>query len=406
MVCALFIFSVLTTFVTSAQKYTTLYNFNGTDGYVPQGPLFQGKNGEFYGTTTNGGTNNLCVGDFMGCGTVFSITPDGRFTTLYNFCSEGGKLCTDGAEPIAGLIQGTDGKFYGTTSSGGAHGGGTIFSITTDGVMTIIHHFDFHNGDGTRPYAGLVQGADGKFYGTTYDGGAYLEGTVFSVTAQGSYTTLHSFFDEDGEYPAAALIQGTDGNFYGTTSIGGAGDCSVGCGTVFRINCAGKFSVLNSLSLGDGQSPVAPLVQGTDGKFYGTALYGGTGGCGGSGCGTIFSVTPSGTLTRLHSFHDVGGRNPTAGMIQGTDGNFYGTTPSGGKYYIGEIFEITSKGQLTNLASFNGADGERPYAGLIQAINGKFYGTAQFGGIYGNGTVFSISLGLEPFAEHTSETTK
>jgi|ERR1039458_8279362 uncharacterized repeat protein (TIGR03803 family) len=186
------------------------------------------------------------------------------FTTLHSF-----QVATNGANPEAGLVQGSDGNFYGTTSAGGAYGYGTVFEITTNGALAILHSFT--NGtDGVGPVAGLVQGKDGNFYGTTSAGGVDGDGTVFEITASGVLTGLHSFTGgEDGSQPMAGLVQGSDGNFYGTTSAGDA----YGYGNVFKLTTNGALTTLHSFTNGtDGASPVAGLVQDSNGNFYGTTV--------------------------------------------------------------------------------------------------------------------------------------
>jgi uncharacterized repeat protein (TIGR03803 family) len=389
-----------------AQTFTTLHSFDYTDGANPYAGLLQSTDGKLYGTTYYGGSDHFCS-RHLGCGTVFKITPEGTLTTIYNFGTDG-----RGQEPWAGLVQATDGSFYGTTT--GPHMGGTIFKIT-DGTLTTLHRFQ--GTDGTAPYAGLVQGADGNFYGTTLYGGANRCpigeadtgcGTVFKITPSGTLTTLYNFDATDGEDPVAGLVQGTDGNFYGTTLYGGAN----GDGTVFKITPNGMLTTLHSFGsqVGDGTWPDGGLVQGTDGNFYGTTLIGGSH----PDFGTVFSITPSGTLTILHSFGRQGageGLNPYAGLVQGTDGNFYGTTESGGAngelcnfgYGCGTIFKITTGGKLTTIYIFcsqsNCPDGASPYAGLVQDTNGTLYGATSGGGANGDGTIFSLQVGLGPFVE-------
>jgi uncharacterized repeat protein (TIGR03803 family) len=214
---------------------TVLYSFcaqpNCTDGYFPTAGLAQGTDGNFYGTTSQGGEN--CPGN--GCGTVFKITPTGTLKTLYLFAD------TDGAYPFAGLILGTDGNFYGTTSAGGAYGGGTVFRITPAGALTTIYSFCIQStcNDGEGPWYGdLLQATDGNFYGTTSAGGANGNGTIFSLTPSGTLTTLHSFAETEGSEPYYGLLQATNGTFYGTTEFGGDLDCnhSSGCGTFFGLD--------------------------------------------------------------------------------------------------------------------------------------------------------------------------
>jgi uncharacterized repeat protein (TIGR03803 family) len=287
--------------ITASGTLTTLHNFGPLpNGAYPSAALVQATDGNFYGTTKEGGTNScLYGGTNFGCGTLFKITPGGTLTTLHNFCSRSG--CADGQEP-GGLVQGTDGNLYGTTSAGGnaacSGGCGTIFKITTTGTLTTLH--SFHLTDGDNPGAGLIQAIDGNFYGMTYSGGANNSncrpgtcGTVFKITPAGTLTTLHKFDYTDGANPMAPLIQASDGNFYGTT--GGGGNCTTfagGCGTVFNINPSGTLTTLHSFDKTDGALPTA-LVQDTDGIFYGTTISGGANAyhaCGGY-CGTIFSLS-------------------------------------------------------------------------------------------------------------------
>ncbi len=199
-------------------------------------------------------------------------------TTLYSFCSQ--PHCTDGAVPLAVLVQAADGNFYGTTYEGGTGpDSGTVFTMAPDGTLTTLYSFAVDGPDGDQPYAGLVQGTDGNFYGTTSSFGAYGGGTVFKITPSGKLTTLHNFCSQpnctDGTDPAAALVQATDGNFYGTTDNGGTGgSCSGGCGTVFKITPSGTLTTLHSFNGADGAQPRAGLVQATDGNFYGDNLRG------------------------------------------------------------------------------------------------------------------------------------
>jgi uncharacterized repeat protein (TIGR03803 family) len=379
--------------------FTALHSFDYTDGDNPEAGLVQATDGNFYGTTTGG----------PGSGTVFKITPDGGLTSLYNFCSQNN--CPDGADPQARLVQATNGDFFGTTLEGGGGrscppaGCGTVFTITPGGVLTSLHSFGYAHG---YPFAGLLQAADGNFYGTTEgDGTPNNFGTVFEITAHGKLTILHSFDFTDGAVPLGGLAEAGNGQLYGTTVGGGANNaCSGGCGTVFKITLTGTLTTLyNFCSLSscpNGPQPEAALVQATDGNFYGTTYFGGT-----YDSGTVFRITPNGTLTTLHSFIGTDGSAPHAGLVQGTDGNFYGTTVYGGVNNGGTVFKITPSGTLTSLYSFcsrrNCTDGYWPDAGLVQGTNGKFYGTTYFGGNgscgSGCGTVFSLSVDLGPFVE-------
>ncbi len=371
-------------FNADAQTETNLYSFGSSpaDGNGPVAGLVQGSDGNFYGTTQSGGTYSY--------GTVFRITSSGACTNLYSF----GSSPTDGNGLVAGLVQGSDGNFYGTTYFGGLTGVGTVFRISPTGAYTNLYSFGY-SPDGFNPYAGLVQGSDGNFYGTTYFGGLMGGGTVFRISPTGSYTNLYSFGSSpvDGNGPVAGLVQGSDGNFYGTTQSGGTSSN----GTVFRISLTGNYTNLYSFgsSPADGDGPVAGLVQGSDGNFYGTTQSGGT-----SSNGTVFRIGLTGNYTNLYSFGSspADGNGPVAGLVQGSDGNFYGTTQSGGTSSNGTVFRISLTGNYTNLYSFGSspADGNDPVAGLVQGSDGSFYGTTDKGGTNDEGTVFALDMGLGP----------
>jgi uncharacterized repeat protein (TIGR03803 family) len=385
-----------------AQTFTNLFSFDGTDGDHPYAPLVKGIDGNLYGTTSG---YEVGLG-----GTVFKITEGGKLTTLHGFCVE--PNCADGATPIAGLVRATDGAFYGTTYNGGSNGNGTAFKITPGGKLTVLHRFcQTDCSDGARPVAGLIKGRDGEFYGTTYGGGASGNGTAFRMSPTGKVTTLHSFDGSDGAKPEGGLVQAPDGNLYGTTyGGGGTSNCStLGCGTVFKITPEGKLTTLHVFCTQsycpDGSNPVATLIEGADGKFYGTTSTGGDSesACQG-GCGTVFKITPRGKLTTLHRFCSQNncfeGTLPTGNLVQAADGNFYGTTLVGGSGYncnsgygqgCGTVFKIAS-GQLTTLHSFGTADAGSPWAGLVQDTDGSFYGTTT-GGNASYGTVFSLDVG-------------
>jgi uncharacterized repeat protein (TIGR03803 family) len=389
-------------FDAEAQTETNLHSFVGypSDGWDPQAGLVQGSDGNFYGTTVAGGTSTNCT---FGCGTVFRISPSGSYTTLYSFVGSP----TDGRSPHAGLVQGSNGNFYGTTYYAGSgpcfDGCGTVFRISPSGTETNLHSFGSSPTDGLNPN-GLVQGSDGNFYGTTESGGTNNFGTVFRISPSGSYTNLYSFGGHqanDGSGPLAGLVQGSDGNFYGTTVSGGTNGSY---GTVFRISTSGAYSNLYSFgsSPTDGENPYAGLVQGSDGNFYGTTRLGGTNG---GDNGTVFRISPSGSYTSLYSFvgSPTDGYWPQAGIVQGSDGNFYGTTTGGGSNSWGTVFRISASGAYSNLYSFVGSpsDGGEPQAGLVQGSDGNFYGTTEYGGTSSNcadgcGTVFKLTVPLSP----------
>jgi uncharacterized repeat protein (TIGR03803 family) len=433
-----------TAIAVSAQTFTTLHGFDSTDGAFPAAVLVQATNGDLYGTTPFGGANNGGGGNN---GTVFKITPSGKLTTLHSFTSTDGAQPYAGlVQTTNGDLYGTtlSGGVhlcnYAITGLNGVTGCGTLFKITPSGKLTTLYDFCSQTNctDGANPVAGLVQATNGDFYGTTVLGGANLEGTIFKITPRGKLTTVYSFCAQDGcadgAEPVAGLVQAANGDFYGTTLRGGAnntcygdyGAVGAGCGTVFKITPSGKLTSLYSFcplnGCIDGANPQAALVQATNGDFYGTTFYGGasdacSNGYEGEseGCGTVFKITPSGKLTSLYSFcTEFGcpdGEIPT-GLIQATNGDFYGATSgiyAGQIEDNGTIFKITPSGKLTTIYGFcppggdpsNCPHGAKPLAGLLQATNGDFYGTTIYGGLAlaGDGTIFSLSVGLGPFVE-------
>ncbi|MGA8153033.1 MAG: choice-of-anchor tandem repeat GloVer-containing protein [Terriglobales bacterium] len=370
------------TTVASAQTYTDLYNFDLTHGSNPWGILAQGRDGNLYGTTFTGGAN-LCP-TTPGCGTVIKITPSGTLKVLYDFDG------VDGSEPYGGLTLGTDGNFYGTTSSRGANNYGTIFKITKSGSLTTLYNFT-GGADGGLPWAPPIQGTDGNFYGTTQ---AY--GTAYKITPSGTFTLLASL--PGGSH--APLLLGTDGNFYGTTNGGG----TYAYGTVFKMTPKGTVTIVYNFDFTHGSAPEGPLIQGNDGNFYGTAYSGGMGGTGCSyGCGTAFKLTPHGDITVLHKFkaYGTGGYQPT-GLVQATDGNFYGVTLKGGTAAWGVIFRITPARTYSVLYNFDSADGASPFSTPMQHTNSKIYGLAELGGASGYGVFYSLDVGLGPFVSLVS----
>jgi uncharacterized repeat protein (TIGR03803 family) len=304
------------------------------------------------------------------------------------------------------VVLGTDGNFYGTTSGGGTSNFGTVFKITPAGKLTTLHNFT--GPDGEYPVTPLIQATNGSLYGTTSAGGNGVysnTGTVFQITTAGKFTSLYTFCPagsncNDGFSPNG-LMQASDGNFYGTTFGGGLDLCS-GAGAAWKITPTGTLTVLFSFCQSNGvggYSPNSKLVQGTNGNFYGTTSGGGSNGI--SENGTIFEVTPAGGLTLLYSFCVQSGcpdgSNPIS-LILATDGNFYGTTLYGGTAgNYGTVFEFTSTSQLTTLHSFTNTDGSTLFGTPLQATNGTFYGTTYNGGSLDDGTVYSLSNGLPAF---------
>jgi uncharacterized repeat protein (TIGR03803 family) len=371
--------------MTPAGVVTVLHSFTGvgTDGVAPRGGLIQGTDGNFYGTTSLGG--------FWTGGTVFRMTPAGTVTTLYSFT--GGN---DGSTPYATLVQANDGNFYGTTiTDGGPTGGpylgfGTIFKITPAGVLTTLHAFTGSAaGGGYFAIGPLIQASDGHLYGTTNQGGSSNLGIVFRVTLGGAFTVIHTFVGgvNDGRHPWASVVEGLDGFLYGTTSEGGS--LPAGWGVAYKISKAGAFSILHRFDLFSQSAnlPLATLELANDGNFYGTTFYAGF-----AATGRIFRMTHAGVVTFLHTFAAPGATNPYAPLAQATDGNLYGTGYAGGANNVGALYRITTGGAFTNIHSFYGStDGARPHAPMIRGSDGNFYGTTRIGGDSNKGTVFKMT---------------
>jgi uncharacterized repeat protein (TIGR03803 family) len=427
--CAVLVLCAMMAIVSPAQTFTTLIDFGGP-GPTGLGPahmsFVQGRDGSLYGTTEGGGLYNN--------GAVFKMTPAGVVKMIYSFCRQRFP-CPDGAGPEGGLVLATDGDFYGTTSGGGTYDSfGTIFKITPSGTLRTLHIFDGTDGNG--PISALIQGDDGNFYGTTSYAVHSLYGTIFRITPNGAFTTLYSFCPgsncTSGYAPYSGLVQGVDGSFYGVTSAGGINQA----GTVFKITRTGELTTLYNFCAQehctDGGAPMGGLILGADGNFYGTTQVGGT--CNYWGCfdffypgGTVFKISPEGALTTVYSFCSQqqpcsDGTSPGASLIQGTDGNFYGTTVLGGNFTCNEsyfnngcgtVFKISPQGMLTTLHTFyfddefraqldaTPYDGAYPSAALTQATGGTFFGVTDGGGIecgtFGCGTAFRLDMGLGPF---------
>ena len=378
-----------------AQTFNILFNFDGRSEEPFVMSLIQGRDGNFYGTTLAGGTENL--------GTVFKITPSGTMTTLYSFCSQ--FQCSDGTHPYAALVLSTDGNFYGMTYSGGGgncdfeySGCGTIFKMAPDGALTTLHRFNL--ADGAAPWGALIQGIDGAFYGTTSEGGSNCLangcGTIFRITSVGDFKTIYNFCSlpgcPDGFSPYGALVQASNGEFYGTS-----------IGMVYKMGPSGLLTPLADLP---GGLAYGGLTEGDEGTFYGASYEGGV-----NNVGTIFQLTVPQTLTTLYSFCTAldctDGELPIAPLVRGTDGNFYGTTLYGGTPFncngigCGTIFSVTPSGSVTTLHSFCAQpgckDGLGIFGGLFQATNGIFYGATLNGGSNDLGLIYSLDMGLAPF---------
>jgi uncharacterized repeat protein (TIGR03803 family) len=418
--CSAVLFILGVAIESPAQTYKVLDNFGANSA------LIQGFGGYLYGAGNTLGSE----GPYGYGGSIFRMTPAGAASTIYTFCSQ--PNCTDGKD-VGGIVLGTDGNIYGVTLIGGANSSidcsgesvqscGTVFKLTPGGVLTTLHNFcsQPNCADGSLPGTALVQGFDGNFYGTTRYGGTgtcpdydgfqpFGCGTIFKITPQGALTTLYNFCVascEDGYDPLGSLIQARDGNFYGTTNFGGTGsggpECRTQCGTIFQITPEGALTSLYSFCIQtgcpDGAGPQG-LIQASDGVFYGT-----TGGGGANNQGTVFSFTTSNVLTTKYSFcsqtNCPDGESPEAGLIQASDGNLYGYTPFGGANSGGTLFKITPEGTLTTLYNFCSQtdcfDGIGPNTPLFQYTNGVLFGAAG-GGNPGNGVVYSLSAGLARF---------
>jgi uncharacterized repeat protein (TIGR03803 family) len=377
----------------ASASYNVLYRFdNYPNGESPSGGLID-VNGTLYGTASGGGVK-MCHSDRRGCGTVFSITPSGTETLLYSFNGASGN------NPQAPLI-GVKGTLYGTTYQGGAQARGTIYSLSTSGTETLLYSFRGRP-DGGHPQAGLIDDK-GTLYGTTSGGGPLRDGTVYSFTTTGLYSVLHGFLGKsDGSWPRGDLVA-VKGKLYGTTLLGGGSSCNSyqGCGTIFSITPSGKEKVLYDFTGGsDGQSPNGDLVN-VNGTLYGTTYRGGGSGCFfGGGCGTVYSVTTSGKLVVLYNFRgESDGGNPKSGLID-VNGTLYGTTFYGGSaactYGCGTVYSITPSGVEKVLYAFAGGnDGEWPGAPLT-SVHGTLYGETTAGGDSAKrknccGTIFALN---------------
>lgn len=360
-----------------AQSYDVLHEFSAAEGSnLPTG-LVQASNGDFYGVTTNGGT--------AGLGSLFRMSSDGSdFVVLHSF--EG----TDGRSPYGRLIQGQDGALYGTTSQGGDQDVGVVFRMTADGSsFSVLHAFDYVT-DGGYAYAGVVQDSAGFLYGTTVGGGSAEQGTVYRLSADGvSFTVLRSLDGStDAAFPYGGLILGNDGLLYGTSYAGG----TTARGTIFRIATNGaSFSVLHSFDGAHGSYPfLGSLAQATDGTLIGTTTLGGS-----LDLGTVYRMAPAGSgFTVIRNFDSTLGSNPYVGVTRGDDNAFYGTAYGGGPRGSGTAFRITANGSSFGIGhSFEDETGSFPFGGVIEGADGAFYGTTDSGGAGARGVAYRLSFG-------------
>jgi uncharacterized repeat protein (TIGR03803 family) len=321
----------------------------------------------------------------LGGGTVFKLSPSGKVTTLHAFNNG-----SDGCFPSAGVILDSAGNLYGTTTYD------NVFKIDAAGELSVLYHFTTE-AEGAVPLGPLFRDAQGSLYGTTSGGGdpACVCGTVFKLDAAGKETVLYSFKGPpDGANPQSGVIRDAAGNLYGTTPSGGDPSCVDGCGTVFKIDTSGKETVLYTFTGGtDGYLPGAGLIRDNAGNLYGATEYGGNLNCDNeAGCGVVFKLDAAGTETVLYTFTGgADGQNPVAGLTRDSAGNLYGTTALGGdSNNDGTIFELNKTGKKTTLYKFNGRQGSNPL-GIIRDSAGNLYGTTGAGGSGGAGTVFKLA---------------
>lgn len=365
---------VLAAGAASGQQLTTLLTFTNAHGGITDAHLAQATNGLFYGTTSNGGSNSL--------GSVFSLDVTGVVTPVYQFNG-----LTDQMNPQMGLVQGRDNRLYGTTAGTGAGGNlGTVFALTTNGAFTTIYSFaapDQVSGISGR----LTQGVDSNLYGVCASGGPTNFGMVFKVTQSGTFASLYPFVgDTNGATPVGRLVQGPDTAFYGTTT--GLG--TTNGGSLFRLSTNGTFTLLHAFTGGsDGTAPYGGVTFASDGNLYGTTSTNGT-----NACGTFFRCTTNGVFNTLYSFGATGsdGKFPRSGVALGVDGQLYGTTYAGGAFGSGTVYRVTTNGVESQLYSFTGgADGARPLIGVTPSLDGNYWGSTIAGGS-GQGTIFRLQM--------------
>ena len=365
----------LSTSVAFGQTVSTVLNFNGPNGASPfLVTLIQGRDGNLYGTTSNGGAN--------GVGAVVRIDPStGSSMVMHSFDS------ANGSNPGAGLTLATSGNFYGTTVSGGSATVGVLYSLTAGGVYTVLHQF-LGGTDGSYPYGPPIQANDNNFYGATSGGPNGDPATIYKLTPSGAYSVIYTFDQATSGNDVYGLTQGTDNLLYATANGGG----SANCGAIARVSTVGVLHGLRAFDcVHSGGAPVATLTQASDGNYYGTNLSGGT-----DGGGTLFQITPMLGLTIFHRFGAIGdGNEPQGPLVQGTDGNLYGTTVKSYNGGPSALYSSSLSGTYSLLYTFPGA----PYVsgGLMQHTGGLFYGDAMIGGTHNFGFIYSLNMGLGPF---------
>ncbi|HEX4441257.1 MAG TPA: choice-of-anchor tandem repeat GloVer-containing protein [Thermoanaerobaculia bacterium] len=361
-------FGVGTVFRIDADGTLTLvHSFTGADGSMPKSPLAELPDGRLFGTTSTGGVSGL--------GTIYAVSTSGGFETLHHFAGP------EGAGPWGGLTSIGGGVAYGATVYGGANSKGTVYRLEADGSVNAVHSFDDFT-DGAHPFATLAWNGVDTLFGTTQDGGGSGNGTVFSVTTDGTFTTLHALAPGDGGYPFGGVVRSASGALFGTTSAGG----SFGFGTLFRVDTDTTFTVLADF---DRPGPTIPLAEPTllaDGTLAGTGSAGGA-----HEIGTVYAFPPGGPFAVLHSFGSFDGSIPIGGLHQHSDGLIYGTTIAGGNG-AGTVFRFDLSGELEylHLFAFDGEDGVSPFGSLVAGPGGVLFGTTLGGGTGDGGTIFTI----------------
>jgi len=348
---------------------TVLHSFvPSNDGNTPYAKLCLGPDGRFYGTTSSGGTANA--------GVVFRVSETGKAAVLYRFT--GG---ADGSLPFFGLSCDSPGNLYGATAFGGANGAGVLFRLNADGHYRLLYTFT-GGADGGVPTSALLQDWAGNFYGVANGGGDGGAGVVFRLDSRGRYKVLYSFTGgSDGGGPFGDLVMDEAGNLYGTTDGGG----STGSGVVFKLDKKGNETVLYDFSGGDDGAVPFGIARDADGTIFGAAMYGGA-----SGAGTIFKLDANGQFSVLYSLTGGSDGGAPNGVTLDCDRDLYGTANFGGDAGAGVVFKLDSNGQYSVLHSFTGLDGAYPLAGVLVDSRGNLYGDAQ-GGQAGAGTVFKIN---------------
>jgi uncharacterized repeat protein (TIGR03803 family) len=343
-------------------------------------------------------TTDLSSGVFQG---VFSFTTGGAVTLVNNV----------GGYPAGGVTLGTDGNFYGVNQNGGIFvncgisNGGQLYQLTPAGTQTVFHNFT-GNGDGCNPYSAPIQAANGVYYGTTPSDNAFVaqNSTIYTLTSAGAFATLHTFTGPDGQNVYAPLVQGSDGNFYGVAAAGGTN----GMGVIFKMAPSGTVTVLHNFTGIDGCSAYTALIQASDGNFYGTAPCG----TGGGSAGVVFKITRGGVYTVLYYTPSGDTSVPVSSLVQAADGKLYGVTSAGSNGTFGTIYSITTTGTFAVVHTFANTDGNNPSSPLRQHTNGLLYGATYSGGdlsqcnLGGCGVLYSLNIGATPFVSLVSASGK